>query len=140
MKWTKEEMKRLGEKYLRRLAIDDTYIQQYVDEGKVYIFDDGEVIDVAQRPDVAKLMDKIESKGEGVVYAITHEHLRDVGGETYSLLIVSPYQEDAAYNVTKYGRTIYRAEAYVWNMTREYCSEYGMVGVQCYDGMVERVF
>ena len=94
--------------------------------------------ELLERPDLIPLLEQLENNGS-LPYYITHELFP--WGETYSILTVSPYEDDfdlaMPAQIDKLGT--YRAYAYVWNVTDERKSEYGSVYLKCEDGMLVRV-
>ena len=94
--------------------------------------------ELLERPELGALLERLEQNGS-LPYYITHELFP--WGETYSILTVSPYEEDFALATPAYIDEIgaYRAYAYVWNVTEDHRSEYGSVYLKNEDGMLVRV-
>ena len=94
--------------------------------------------ELLERPELVPLLERLEQNGS-LPYYITHELFP--WGETYSILTVSPYEEDFALSmptlIPEMGA--YRAYAYVWNVTDDYKSEYGSVYLKNEHGMLVRV-
>ncbi len=60
-------------------------------------------------------------------------------GECYSLLLVSPYEEDWNYSLLAEDNSIFRVNAYVWNSTVEEHSEMGYVIIKTINGNLGRI-
>ena len=84
-----------------------------------------------------KKVKSIEDDKHCLVYAVTHDYM--IFGECYSLLLVSPYQEDWNYSLLAEDNSIFRVNAYVWNSTVEEHSEMGYVIIKTIKGNLGRI-
>ena len=133
---TLEQRKTKAVELLYKLDIYEPYIQDFINDNQVCLFENYGGYWVFQEPDVYNKMLEIESEFNCTVYAITHEFTSF--GECYSFLYVSQYKNEWPYSlVTENG--IHYASAYVWNKTYEECSELGIVGVRSFGGGITRV-
>lgn len=122
---------------LKRLT-SDMYMQNYIDKGTVYLFDENNpTVAVDEVPLVAVKFRKIERRFDCRVYAVIHSV--EWYGDCYSFLNVPKYPEDWKYLVMPAGMLHSYAQAYVWNTSDEKRSESGSVVVQWHDGKLWRV-
>ena len=90
----------------------------------------------------AKLQEWQKATGN-LVYAVTHEIMEF--GECYSFLIVPNFQEmdedEANYEIEMMRDDVKDGYvfAYVWNVTDDWCSEYGTIVVKSFGGGIRRV-
>ena len=89
-------------------------------------------------PALAEKLKKLEQDGS-LPYYVTHEKFE--WGECYSILTVSPYEEDFTIGAPTYleDLNVYRAYAYVWNVTDDSKSEPGSVYLKNEYGILRRV-
>ncbi|MCX4286699.1 MAG: hypothetical protein OSJ68_05355 [Clostridia bacterium] len=120
---------------LMLLGINEIFVESFRDYGNVVLFD-GFVADTPEMyPDVQEKIKEIEKQYGCLVYAVTHE--RFVFGDCYSFLIVSKYEEDWKYCLRRIDTDTYSTSAYVWNKTKEHCSEFGYITVlSCFGGIL----
>lgn len=136
MKITGEDKKKRAICALKLLCVSRTYIKDFEENGRVYLFEDFAAKKIHKKSELAERISKIETTGGCLVYAVTHENTEV--GELYSFLIVSEYEEDVT--LVPVAPMMYRVYAYVWNKDREYFSEYGTVTIQSFDGGIRRLF
>ena len=60
-------------------------------------------------------------------------------GEMYDFLIVSAYPEEWDDTLLPAGNDTFYAYAYVWNVTDDYCSEFGDIVVHSFGGGIKRI-
>lgn len=136
MTLSREEMKKQAIECLHSLEIKKSYIKEFTEENKIYLFENcgGAVVE----PDVKQKIEEIEQKTGCLVYAV------EKSGQLYSFLLVSEYPEDAQYSVMKWGtfadNNLYKAYAYVWDRVEEFLSEFGMVALVAWGGGIKRIY
>ena len=89
-----------------------------------------------QDEELTKKIQEIETKHNCTVYAVTHEYTSF--GECYDFLIVTDYEEEWEYLLTKAEQGFY-ATAYVWNKDDEICSEFGDIAIVSMGGGIKRI-
>ena len=93
--------------------------------------------EILESPTISNIMKKLEEDGS-LPYYVTHEYFP--WGECYSILTVSPYEEDFAIGAPQcIGKDLYRVYAYVWNVTDDTKSESGTVILKNEYGLLRRV-
>lgn len=129
---TVEEMRAEGVARLQRLKIYKPYINDFKNNKVVTEFEPpfGAGYWTWQNEKLDAKIKEIEANSDHVVYAVTHE-LTDFG-ELYDLLFVSKYGEEWDSELEKVpGDSItYYAFVYTWNVTDDFCSEYGSIAIQ----------
>lgn len=119
--------------YMKRLNMDPKYINEFAEEGKVYVFGG---IALEATGVFLEWIKEIERDRDCLVYAVTHENF--IFGECFSFLIVSKYEED--WRLSVYGEgDKHAALAYVKNITDEWKSESGCVVIQSREGKIRRI-
>ncbi len=89
-------------------------------------------------PKLRKKIDELQEHYGAMVYYVTHDMM--FFGECYTLYYVSKYPEDwVLQSVRKTAKGDFAVHAYVWNVTRESCSEFGTVVVRNGSGLLVRV-
>lgn len=85
--------------------------------------------------DEKKIIKNFESRYEGLVYHMIHNHFEF--GECYTILYVSKHEEEWANDISdlKEGYVF----AYVENVDDEFCSEFGTVAIRPSIGGLKRV-
>ena len=136
MKLSTQEKKQRAIDALKMLCLSRTYIKDFEENGRIYLFEDFVAKKIRKKSELAEKIAKIEMKGGCNIYAVTHE-MTEVG-EMFTFLLISEYSEDVS--ITPVAPLMYRAYAYVWNKDREYFSEYGTVTIQSFDGGIRRLF
>ena len=122
--------------FLKKLDIFEPYVKGFEDNGRVCFFEDCVGFWVNQAPEVEAKMREIEKEYNCTVYAITHEFA--YFGECYSFLIVTNYDEE--WDLLLYGEgNIHKAYAYVWNKSKDECSELGFVALMSAGGGIKRI-
>lgn len=122
------------------LQIDEQYIQDYAQNGQVYLFDyDGKVIPIEEQKEIAQRKIDIEENGTCIVFAVTHE--KSSIGELYDFLFVSSYLEDLNCMYDCYNRFhgLHNVYAKVWNVTSEWLSDTGRILVKSKNGNIYRL-
>ena len=137
MSATTAEKKQKAIELLNKLGIYKPYIDGFVKEDQVCLYERFGGYWVFQEPEIEKKMKEIEKKYNAVCYAITHEYLEF--GECYSFLLVTNYKCDWKNLVQKAGQNDYYAMCYVWNKDYECCSELGSIVVRSWGGGLCRV-
>ena len=121
---------------MKQMDIYKPYIEGFEKENNVCFFEQFGGFWVYQEPEVEAKMKELEKKYGCIVYAITHEFTQF--GECYSFLIVTKYKEEWNRCVVSEKNKHY-AFAYVWNKDDDWCSEFGTVVVQSFDGGIKRI-
>lgn len=122
---------------LSKLSVAPFYIEKFVDEGKVYVFENYVGYLVKRFAGLEAKIKDYEREHNCIVYAVTHEVFSF--GECFNFLNVPVYEEDWKYLVNAVGSNIHRVMAYVWNKSREHCSEPGSVIIHSFIGGIARV-
>ena len=122
---------------LQELGIAQFFIDRFVNDGKVTVFDSFIGYDVSECSELEVKIKEYERERNCIVYAVTHE-VFDFG-ECFSFLNVPIYEEDWKYLVNAVGSDLHRVMAYVWNKSREHCSESGSVIIHSFIGGIARV-
>ncbi|MBD5131351.1 MAG: hypothetical protein HDT28_01970 [Clostridiales bacterium] len=128
-----EAVRLLGE-----LGVCEPYLLDFQENDQVYLFDKGEGRRIDPNSILYKKLKAIEEKSNVKIYAVIHSII-DYIGPNYSFLCVSPYSEDWAHQFHKQRRGGIIANAYVWNVSREECSEFGYIAVDAAFGKLRRV-
>jgi len=130
-----EMIQEKGVKYLQQLNIFKPYIRSFnTKQRKVCFFENFAGFWDYQEPAVMAKRKELESDGEHLVYAITHEGVGDC--ETWTFLIASKNEQDLTYT----GNGMFEAFAYVWNKDYEWDSEYGYALVRSFGGGIKRIY
>ena len=89
-------------------------------------------------PKLFDVMAKLEANGS-LPYYVTHEEM--TYGQCYSILTVSPYEEDFPLSIPTYIKEVggYRVYAYVWNVSDDSKSEPGSIYVKNEHAVLYRV-
>lgn len=91
-----------------------------------------------ENPKIKDVIEGLEERHNVLVYYVTHE--KTSFGECYLFLYVSSYKEDFPHQDIKFcknGEMI--VLAWVWNVTKEYDSEFGSIAVVNDHGALVRV-
>lgn len=122
------------------LQMDEKYIQDYAQNGSVYIFDaDGNVIPIEKCQEIAQRKNELEEDGGCVVFAVTHE--KTSIGELYDFLFVSSYLDefDLMYSCYDIRYCLHNVYANVWNVTSEWLSDVGRILIRSQCGKIYRM-
>ncbi len=137
MKTTQEQRKQKAVELMQKLDIYKPYIDGFVDENKVCLYEGYGGFWTEQETELQEKIDQIEKIHNCTVYAVTHEFTEF--GELYSMLLVPLYKEDWRYLVTNEGKNKFFAFAYVWNKEADFCSEFGSIVVHSFGGGIRRI-
>lgn len=121
---------------LREMDIFKPYIDAFEKENKVTYFERYVGYWAEQEPDLQAKIQEFEQEHDCTVYAVTHEYFDF--GECYTFLIVTNYKQEWKYLMETY-KDKHLAQAYVWNVDDDYCSEFGMVTVRSLWGGIRRI-
>lgn len=121
---------------LREMDIFKPYIDAFEKENKVTYFERYVGYWAEQEPDLQAKIQEFEQEHDCTVYAVTHEYFDF--GECYTFLIVTNYKQEWKYLMESY-KDKHLAQAYVWNVDDDYCSEFGMVTVRSLWGGIRRI-
>ena len=135
MNTTKEQRKEQAVKAMNMLDIYKPYIDEFMRNDKVCLYEGFGGYWIEQEPEVYKKIKEIEEKYNCTVYAVTHEFFEF--GECYDFLIITDYEEEWDDLVMENSRD-HIAFAYVWNKDDDWCSEFGSIGVQSFGGGIRR--
>lgn len=132
------QQKELAINCLKELKVYKPYCDAFAKDGVVTLFERfaGFWINEDQEPELLEYIRQFEADTGSLVYAVTHECFSF--GECYTLLCISPYDEDNT-RVIKDLKDGY-AWAWVWNKTCPICSEYGTVTIQSAFGGIRREY
>ena len=140
---TQAEQKERAIKHLEELDIYDPYIDDFIINDTVTMFENfgGYSIGGVNAGDeemewLKNKIKELEEEHEFKVYAVTHEYTDF--GECYDMLIVSKYKDDDEYAVDVRGNDAY-VFCYVLNKDDEDCSEFGTCGFKMFGGGLTRV-
>lgn len=130
------ERKQKAIQLLREMDIFKPYIDAFEKENKVTYFERYVGYWAEQEPDLQAKIQEFEQEHDCTVYAVTHEYFDF--GECYTFLIVTNYKQEWKYLMESY-KDKHLAQAYVWNVDDDYCSEFGMVTVRSLWGGIRRI-
>lgn len=137
MKTIFKEQKQKAVELMKQIDIFKPYIKGFADENQVCYYEGFGGFWANQRPELQEKLQAIEKKYNCVVYAITHEFAEF--GECYSFLLVPEYKDEWNNLIYKTSNNTYYAFAYVWNVTDNYCSEFGTIEIQSFGGGIRRI-
>ena len=137
METTTQEKKYIAVQYMKRLGMQKDRIDDFIKSNKIYCYDGFEGAVIEPDSELGKKVKSIEDDKHCLVYAVTHDYM--IFGECYSLLLVSPYEEDWNYSLLAEDNSIFRVNAYVWNSTVEEHSEMGYVIIKTIKGNLGRI-
>ena len=132
----KQARKEQAIKYLKQLEIYAPYVKGFEENDQVCFYERYAGFWADQEPAVFKKLKAIEKEYNCTVYAITHERM--FFGECYSFLIVSNYKHEWK-TLLRSNKNKHNAFAYVWNVTDDWCSEFGTITVQSGFGGITRI-
>ena len=132
----KQARKEQAIKYLKQLEIYAPYVKGFEENDQVCFYERYAGFWADQEPEVYKKMKAIEKEYNCTVYAITHERM--FFGECYSFLIVSNYKHEWK-TLLRSNKNKHNVFAYVWNVTDDWCSEFGEITVQSGFGGITRI-
>lgn len=128
-----------AERCLIELGVCMPYLLDFRGNDQVYLFDNGEARRIDPNSVLGRKIKSIEDKSGVKVYAVIHSII-DYVGENYAFLCVSPYPEDWRYSfIRSHGSSVIRAYSYVWNVSKENCSEFGSILLTAAFGSLRRV-
>lgn len=138
---TFQEMKDEAIRRMIRLDIYKPYINAFkankqTNKQTVTMFENFGGYWVWQYPELEAKIKEFEEEHNCVVYAVTHEYTDF--GETYDFLYVTNRKDEWTSDIYVEDNVKY-LYAYCWNVDDEFCSEFGEVGIQCFDGGLRRV-
>jgi len=122
---TREEKKAEAVNRMKALKLSENVIREFLDEDKLNLSENGGFLywlDESQQ----KIVNEFEKEYNAVVYHIIHSFTEF--GELLSMLYVSDYEEEWE-NDNNDIRDGY-ALSYVKNLTDDFCSEFGSIGVK----------
>lgn len=124
-------------KQMEVLDIYKPYIKTFKDKGVITLFENygGFYIQEDNEPELLAKIKEFEQEYDAVVYAVTHELTHF--GELYDFLYVSKYEEE--WEMAMEELRLGYANAYVWNKSDEWCSEFGSIAVRSFGGGIKRV-
>lgn len=133
MNATREQQKAEAIERMKAWGIIGDAIQQFRHDDKVMVSEGGMLywLDDEQK----KAVEEFEAESGGLVYMVIHNHTEF--GELYSMLFVGKDKADWATDRSDIADGY--AFAYVKNVTDEWCSEYGTIGVENRFGGLVRV-
>ena len=132
------EVKEKAVELMKALDIYQPYILGFRDKGKVCLFErfGGYYVDQEEFKEIEAKKWAIEDKYKITVFAITHEFTNL--GELYNFLYVPAEKEEWDSLLEKAGNRTF-VQAYCWNKSVEWCSEFGQIGVTSFGGGIMRV-
>lgn len=136
MKITREIQKQKAIELMKQLNLYKPYVNSFAKSNTVCFFEHFGGFWAYQEPELMRKIKEFEEKTNCLVYAVTHEFLEF--GECYDFLYVSNYEEDFYETVKEIANDKFIVNAYVWNKTVEYCSEFGSIGIQSFGGGIAR--
>ena len=121
-------------KQMEVLDIYKPYIKAFKDKGVITLFENYGGFYIEESELLTKIKE-FEQEYDTVVYAVTHE--LTTFGELYDFLYVSKYEEEweMMFEELRLGY----ANAYVWNKSDDWCSEFGSIAVRSFGGGIKRV-
>lgn len=137
MKTIFKEQKQKAVEFMKQIDIFKPYIKGFADDNQVCYYENFGGFWANQKPELQEKLQAIEKKYNCVVYAITHEFTEF--GECYSFLLVPEYKDEWNNLIYKTNNNTYYAFAYVWNVTDNFCSEFGTIEIQSFGGGIRRI-
>ena len=131
-----QERKTKAIQIMKTMDIYKPYIEGYRKENKVCYFERYAGYWADQEPELQEKIKQVEQQYNCTVYAVTHEYFEF--GECYTMLIVTNYKNEWGYLVESQ-QDVHYAQAYVWNVDDDYCSEFGTVAVRSRYGGLRRI-
>ena len=131
-----QERKTKAIQIMKTMDIYKPYIEGYRKENKVCYFERYAGYWADQEPELQEKIEQVEQQYNCTVYAVTHEYFEF--GECYTMLIVTNYKNEWGYLVESQ-QDVHFAQAYVWNVDDDYCSEFGTVAVRSRYGGLRRI-
>lgn len=131
-----EEKQEKAIESLKKLDIYKPYIKGFKTEGPCF-FEEYVGFWANQEPKLMEKIKEFEKEHDALVYAITHEIT--TFGECYSFLYVSDYKEDNLRLIPPTGQNNFYVSAYVWNVSDDWCSEFGSIVVKSFGGGIKRI-
>ncbi len=128
----KAKQKKEALERMKMLKLSDTIIREFEKDGVINMSENGGILywlDIDQQ----SIVNEFETKHDAVVYHVIHSYTEF--GELYALLYVSNDEDEWDYDKDdiKCGCVL----AYVKNVTDDWCSEFGSIGVKPqYGGLV----
>lgn len=117
------EQKEKALEILKKLDVYVDFRQALKDKDWKTVFENGIGYWTWQFDDLEKKIKEIETKYSCFVYAVSHEYTDF--GELYDLYIIPKYKKDWKTIVDNYDDEHWCAYAYVWNVSDDWCSEFG---------------
>lgn len=110
---------------MRMLKLHGNVIKEFEKEGIINMSENGGFLYWLDS-DQQEMVDNFEAEHNAVVYHVIHSHTQF--GELYALLYVSDDEDEWGYDKDdiKCGRAL----AYVKNVTDDWCSEFGSIGIK----------
>ena len=121
-------------KQMEVLDIYKPYIKAFKDKGVITLFENYGGFYIEESELLTKIKE-FEQEYDAVVYAVTHELTHF--GELYDFLYVSKYEEE--WEMAMEELQLGYANAYVWNKSDDWCSEFGSIAVRSFGGGIKRV-
>ena len=115
------------------------YLKECLGIGWVPAVNVSEFFSIAyENPKLKEAIDLLEENFNVLVYYVTHEVTSF--GECYSFLYVSSYLEDFPHHDIRVGENGEMVVlAYVWNVDKKHCSEFGSIVVKNKNGVLVRI-
>lgn len=139
MNITREEKKIEAIKLMSKLGIYEPYITGFNKENMICFYENHAGYWVYQNEELANKIKEFEEEYNCLVFAVTHEYTEF--GELYDFIYVSDYEEDWQYTIEeiKNNKDKFYVNAYVWNISDDYCSEFGTILVDANYGGLKRI-
>ena len=131
---TRNEKKAEALKRMRMLHLHDNVVREFEQEDKLNLSEHGGFL-YWLNEDQKEVVAQFEEKYNAVVYHVVHDYTEF--GELLSLLYVSDESEEWEYDLedVKDGYPY----AYVKNLTDDWCSEFGRIGIKSQIGGLMRI-
>lgn len=134
----RERSKAIAVGLMEKLNIYKPYIRGFKAKAtKVCFFERFGGFWAYQNEELTKKIKEVEEKYDCVVYAVTHEYTEF--GELYDMLIVPNELDGYSFCGRLEGTNCFYVYAYTWNVTDDFCSEFGDITVRSFGGGIQRI-
>ena len=114
-------------KRMKMLDLYNPYIKAFEKKGEIFLSEmTGGVYEISNEDELKAKIKEFETECNALVYHVIHTFTQF--GELYSFLYVSDYEEE--WEMDNEDIAVGYALAYVWNVTDEWCSEIGSIGIK----------
>lgn len=135
MNVSRENKKAEAIKRMKMLDLYNPYIKAFEKKDEIFLSEmTGGVYEISNEDELKAKIKEFEAEYNALVYHIIHTFTEF--GELYNFLYISDYEEE--WEMDDEDIAAGYALAYVWNVTDEWCSEIGSIGVKSKFGGIVR--